>query len=172
MTLQVEHAFEVAVPINQVWNYFADPPQVVPCLPGAELLEIINTTTYRGAVGLRVGPVAAQFHGKAEILEIDPGQHLMRLRVGGDQLGSPGQVGANILFSLSQTADNNTKIKIVADVGISGKLAQVGGGMIQSVSKFMFNQFAKCVSKVLLEVESPANLKAKAEVPRLDWTES
>lgn len=149
MTLQVEHAFTVDMPIAGVWDYFADPPQVVPCLPGAELLEILNETTYRGAVGLRVGPIAAQFHGKAEILEIDADQHVMRLRVGGDQQGAPGRAEAEILFSLSQVDESQTEIKIVADIGISGKLAQVGGGMIQSVSKFMFNQFAKCINKVL-----------------------
>lgn len=152
MTLQVEHTFVVAAPISSVWDYFADPPQVVPCLPGAELLEIINPTNYRGAVGLRVGPIAAQYHGTAELIEIDPHQHLMRLRVGGDQQGAPGRAEASILFSLLQAEEeNHTEIKIVADVGISGKLAQVGGGMIQSVSKFMFNQFAKCVSKKLAE---------------------
>ncbi|MCB9450203.1 MAG: SRPBCC family protein [Anaerolineaceae bacterium] len=153
MTLQVEHAFTVSTPIDEVWAYFADPPQVVPCLPGAELLEIINETTYRGAVGLRVGPIAAQFHGKAEILEIDTDQHTMRLRVGGDQQGAPGRAEAEILFSLSPVDDSQSEIKIVADVGISGKLAQVGGGMIQSVSKFMFNQFAKCISKALEKPE-------------------
>jgi carbon monoxide dehydrogenase subunit G len=153
----VEHAFVVAVPISRVWEYFADPPQVVPCLPGAELLEIIDSTSYRGAVGLRVGPVAAQYHGKAEILEIDPDQFVMRLRVGGEQLGAPGRAEASILFSLSHSAEASTEIKIVADVGVSGKLAQVGGGMIQSVSKFMFNQFAKCVSRALIEGEVCAN---------------
>lgn len=152
MGLQVEHTFIVDAPISVVWDYFADPPQVVPCLPGAELLEIVDATTYRGAVGLRVGPIAAQYHGKAEILEIDNAQHIMRLRVGGDQQGAPGRVEADITFSLSWLGDTQTMIKIVAEVGISGKLAQVGGGMIQSVSKFMFNLFAKCVTKQLVKI--------------------
>ena len=100
-----------------------------------------------------MGPVAAQFHGKAEILEIDPDQHVMRVRVGGDQQGAPGRAEADILFSVSRIDDTKTEVRIVAGVGISGKLAQVGGGMIQSVSKFMFNQFAKCVIKTIQETE-------------------
>ena len=150
--LNVEHNFEVAAPIKDVWAYFANPSQVLPCLPGAELVETINESTYRGRLGLRLGPISAQYLGTAEILETNHQDYRMTVHARGDQQGVPGGAQAEIRFSLREVAPEITEVKLEADVSITGKLAQIGGGMIQSVSKFMFERFSRCVQETL---ESP-----------------
>ena len=149
MALQVEHSFQVEAPIEQVWAYFANPPQVVSCLPGAELLEVLDEGRYLGAVGLRIGSIAAQFKGTADITEMDAEAYRMTVKATGNQQGTPGRVEADIRFALTGQSDVLTTVLIMADMGISGKLAQVGGGMIQSVSKFLFDRFAKCVQHAI-----------------------
>lgn len=152
MALQVEHRFPVESPIDTVWAYFSDPPAVVPCLPGAELVEILEERRYLGVVGLRIGQIAVQFKGTAEIAEVDSASHRMTVTVAGDQQGMVGRAEASIQFALIPLNETSTEVHIVADVGISGKLAQVGGGMIQSVAKFMFERFAQCVQKAVVGV--------------------
>ncbi len=149
----VAHTFEVAAPIGEVWAYFADPPQVLPCLPGAELVEQMDDRTYRGRLVLQLGPIRAQFLGTAEILEVDADHYRMTVRAAGDQQGAPGRAQADIRFSLQAGAPETTEVRIEAAVSITGKLAQVGGGMIQSVSRFIFERFSKCVRKTLVSTE-------------------
>ena len=58
--------FEVAQPVDKVWAFFGDVPQVAACLPGAALEEDLGDDTYGGGVGIRMGPVKLEFAGKAQ----------------------------------------------------------------------------------------------------------
>ena len=63
--------FEVAEPIDKVWKFFEDIPQVASCLPGAELTKDLGDDKYEGKVAIRMGPVRLQFAGTADITERD-----------------------------------------------------------------------------------------------------
>ena len=67
----VTNEFEVAQPVEKVWTFFGDIPQVATCLPGAELTEDLGGEKYKGRVAIRMGPVRLQFAGTAEIAERD-----------------------------------------------------------------------------------------------------
>ena len=67
----IKNEFEVAQPVEKVWQFFDDIPQVAACLPGAELTEDLGDDKYKGRVAVRMGPVRLQFAGTAEITERD-----------------------------------------------------------------------------------------------------
>ena len=143
MALDTKYNFEVMAPIADVWEILSDPPQIVPCLPGAKLTEKLDENTYKGEVGFRFGQVSANFEGKVDILEMNENDHSIKLRAIGDQVGSVGQANADIDFSLKSKSEDITEIEINTSIGISGKLAHLGGGMIQSIAKFVFQRFSK-----------------------------
>lgn len=147
MAISVKERFEVTAPIAEVWAYFDDPPQVVPCLPGAELVKAIDENTYEGRVSFQVGPVRAQFAGTVKIENRDPAQHAITLAAKGTQQGAIGRAEAQVSFGLQAVDETLTEVTIDADVSITGKLAQLGGGMIQTVSRQIFRKFADCVQK-------------------------
>ena len=151
MAIQTKHQFEIEAPIEKVWEYFSDPPQVVPCLPGAELTEVLGDGKYKGDVGFRFGQINARFSGTVEIIEKDKANLKISLRAIGDQQGAVSRAEAVIHFTFSDSGSHNTLVTINSDISISGRLAQLGGSMIQSVSKYMFDRFAKCVQLVFLE---------------------
>ena len=49
--------FEVAEPVDKVWKFFDNIPQVASCLPGAELTKDLGDDKYEGRVAIRMGPV-------------------------------------------------------------------------------------------------------------------
>ena len=67
----INNDFEVAQPVETVWQFFGDIPRVASCLPGAELTETLGDDKYGGRVAVRMGPVRLQFAGTAEITERD-----------------------------------------------------------------------------------------------------
>ena len=67
----IKNDFEVAEPVEKVWQFFQDIPQVATCLPGAELTEDLGGDKYKGRVAIRMGPVRLQFAGTADITERD-----------------------------------------------------------------------------------------------------
>jgi len=150
VAIPIEESFEVAAAIEQVWSYFQDPPQVVPCIPGAELVGVLDEKSYEGIMKFQLGPVRAKFKGTITIDEIDPQAHVMTLTARGIQLGAVGQAEAQVRFACLSLDDRRTEIGIQANVSIAGKLAQLGGGMIQSVARQLFREFAECAQHEIL----------------------
>ena len=84
----IKNDFEVAQPIDKVWRFFDDIPQVAACLPGAELTEDLGDDKYQGKVAIRMGPVKLQFAGNAEIKERDnAGKRIVVDAAGADEKG-------------------------------------------------------------------------------------
>src|SRR5258707_13113184 len=67
----ITNDFEVAQPVEAVWQFFGDIPRVASCLPGAELTETLGDDKYGGRAAVRMGPVRLQFAGTPQITERD-----------------------------------------------------------------------------------------------------
>ena len=143
--IPIEERFEVIAPVERVWDYFSNPSQVVPCLPGAELLDVVDAMNYKGQVQIRVGQITAQYQGTVVVEKMDQQNWSMTLVARGDQKGNAGRAEARIDFSLSPLAKGGTQVVVRAEVSIAGRLAQLGSGMIQIVSKQLFRKFVECV---------------------------
>ena len=61
----IKNNFEVAQPVDKVWQFFDNIPQVAACLPGTELTDDLGDNKYLGKVAIRMGPVKLQFAGTA-----------------------------------------------------------------------------------------------------------
>src|SRR5262245_2040452 len=124
--------FEVAQPIDKVWAFFGDVPQVAACLPGAALEEDLGDDTYGGGVGIRMGPVKLEFAGKAKIVERDDATKRMVIDASGSDKKGRGQASMTVTAQLSQSG-GGTKVHLEQDIVLSGAAAQYGRGMISDV---------------------------------------
>jgi len=80
--MQLENSFAVAAPPERVFAYLLDVNKIVGCVPGAELSEVVDPTTFKGKVKIKVGPITVAYSGTARIVD-DPVQ---RDEFGDDQL--------------------------------------------------------------------------------------
>src|SRR4029079_15482899 len=90
----IKNEFEVTEPVEKVWQFFDNIPQVAECLPGAELTEDLGDDKYKGKVAVRMGPVRLQFAGTADITERDEaGKRIVVHAAGADEKGrGPGSM--------------------------------------------------------------------------------
>ncbi len=133
--------FEVAQPIDKVWAFFGDVPQVAACLPGAALEEDLGDDTYGGGVGIRMGPVKLEFAGKAKIVERDDAAKRMVIDASGSDKKGRGQATMKLTAVLTQKG-SATVVHMDQDLVLSGAAAQYGRGMIADVTKVLMGQFA------------------------------
>lgn len=166
--MQITHEFEVARPAATVWTFFQDIPAVAQCLPGAELTEDKGGGVYSGKVGIKLGPVSATFEGDATVTTDPAAQTGIISGKGVDRRGgSRGQVKVTYTISAATAgAASGSKVKIVADVLLSGAVAQFGRtGLINEMSSRLIAEFVKCVEGKLAagSVEEASEIKA-AEV--------
>jgi uncharacterized protein len=157
----IKNDFEVAQPIDKVWTFFDDIPQVAACLPGAELTEDLGNDKYKGKVLVRMGPVKLQFAGTVDIKERDnAAKRIVVDAAGADEKGR-GQAAMLVTATLAQTA-GGTKVAVVQDLQLSGAAAQYGRGMISDVTAVLMRDFADNMQKRITARESGVALDQAA----------
>ncbi|HKJ00170.1 MAG TPA: SRPBCC family protein [bacterium] len=141
MQVTLKNEFTINEPIDKVWAFLSDPHKVAPCLPGAELTEQVDDSTFKGGVKLKLGPFASQFKGEVVIEHMDAATHEIRMVGKGKDAKGTGSASMTITGKLTATADGGTHMESQSDLVISGKIAQFGSRMIEDVSKSMFKKF-------------------------------
>jgi len=138
----IKNEFEVAEPVEAVWQFFDNIPQVAACLPGAELTEDLGDDRYKGKVAVRMGPVRLQFAGTADITERDEAAKRVVVHASGADEKGRGQANMVVTAMLARTSRGTTKVGVVQDLQLSGAAAQYGRGMISDVSAVLMRDFA------------------------------
>src|SRR6202451_436185 len=137
----IKSDFEVAEPIEKVWQFFENIPQVASCLPGAELTEDLGGEKYKGKVAVRMGPVRLQFAGTADIAERDEAAKRVVVHAAGAEEKGRGQASMIITATLAR-AGRGTLVDVSQDLQLSGAAAQYGRGMIADVTSVLMQDFA------------------------------
>jgi carbon monoxide dehydrogenase subunit G len=138
----VSNEFDVAQPVEKVWDFVQEVPNVAACLPGAELTDDLGDDHYAGRVNLRMGPVRLEFAGKAHIVERDHSGHEIVIDASGADRKGRGNVEMRVTARLSAGTGARTRVRVDQDLQISGAAAQYGRGMITDVTSVLMKQFA------------------------------
>jgi len=160
----ISNEFDVAQPIDKVWEFFGDIPGVAACLPGAELTEDLGDDTYGGTVGVRMGPVKLEFAGKAKILERDDATKRMVIDTEGADLKGRGQAAMVVRAALEPIA-GGTRVRMEQDLQLSGAAAQYGRGMISDVTAVLMGQFADNAQRRITAIERGESVEDLAAKP-------
>src|SRR6266550_8036585 len=113
----IKNDFEVAEPVEKVWQFFDNIPQVAACLPGAELTEDLGDDKYKGTVAVRMGPVRLQFAGTADITERDEAARRVVVHASGADEKGRGQANMVVTATLTR-ASRGTKVGVTQDLQI------------------------------------------------------
>lgn len=137
----IKNGFEVAEPVEKVWQFFGNIPQVATCLPGTELTENLGDDKYAGRVAVRMGPVRLQFAGTADITERDEAAKRIVVNATGAEVKGRGQASMVVTATLAR-AGQGTRVEVSQDLQLSGAAAQYGRGMISDVTSVLMHDFA------------------------------
>jgi carbon monoxide dehydrogenase subunit G len=148
--MEFDNSFEVPLPPHEAWKLLLDIERIAPCMPGAELTEVVDQKTYKGRIGVRLGPVALTFAGTVKFDEIDDAKHEARVSAQGTDAKGRGGANAVSVFRL-EPAGSGSKVLVHTNLMLSGAVAQYGrgAGIIQATAAALMNQFAKCLGKKL-----------------------
>src|SRR5438105_15731949 len=124
----IRNDFEVAEPVEKVWQFFDNIPQVAACLPGAELTEDLGGDKYKGKVAVRMGPVRLQFAGTADITERDEAAKRVVVHAAGADEKGRGQDSMVVTTTLARSG-RGTRVVVAQDLQLSGRAEQYGRGL-------------------------------------------
>lgn len=146
--MELNNEFEVAVPVDRAWSVLTDLERIAPCMPGAQLQEV-DGDDYRGVVKVKVGPITAEYRGKASFVERDPVAHRAVVRAEGRETRGQGNASATITATL-EPSGQGTRASVVTDLTITGRVAQFGRGVLADVSNKLLGQFVASLESTVL----------------------
>ena len=167
--MQMNDVQSVPASKDKVWAALNDPDILRRCIPGCQTLEMISPTEMTATVVVKLGPVKATFAGKVSLSDLDPPNGY---RISGE--GSGGVAGfakGGASVKLESPSEDVTNLAYQVDAQIGGKLAQLGGRLIDSTAKKLAGEFFQNFAVALSPPEAPAETPAPddASEPKKGW---
>ena len=159
--MEIEDSFRVDLPVEQTWTVLMDIERIAPCLPGAQLQEIAGEE-FRGVVKVKVGPITAQYKGTARFESKDDTDHVAVIVGTGRDTRGQGNASASIEMRLDPDGEG-TRVSVLTDLSITGKVAQFGRGVMADVSAKLLAQFVENLERDVLSMPAVDLVAAEAE---------
>ena len=165
--MDISNSFELPIDAATAWRTLLDIKRIMPCIPGAELLEASEDgSSYRGKVAVKLGPMALVFVGTAAFAERDDATRQARLKARGNDSKGRGGVNADMSFHVTES-DAGSRVSVLTQMQLTGAVAQFGrgGGIIQAVASQLIGQFATNLRASLAATQPAAQSAAATVVP-------
>lgn len=137
---------------NKVWVALNDPEVLKACIPGCQELDKVSDTEFQATVRAAVGPVKATFKGRVQLLDLDPPNGYRIAGEGQGGVAGFAKGGANVRL---EDAEGGTRMTYDVEAQIGGKLAQLGGRLINGVAKKYADEFFANFAKQLATESAP-----------------
>jgi len=161
--MQMTDSQRIPASRDKVWAALNDPAVLKQCIPGCQSLEMTAPNEMTATVVIKVGPVKAGFAGKVTLSDLDPPNGYRITGEGSGGVAGFAKGGATVRLE-AESADA-TMLHYEVDAQIGGKLAQLGGRLIDSTARKLagefFAAFARVVSgETAIEPTEPAGPSA------------
>jgi hypothetical protein len=148
--IDLENSFDVRAPAANVWDLLNDPYRVVPCLPGAELVEVRDPDDWRGLIRVAFGPIKLNFEMSVRRSRVDGENRSVRLTCDAREANGRGGAVATVDSSLSETGDGATRVALASHLALDGAVAEVAAGpLVADVSRQLTRRFAQSLARAL-----------------------
>jgi carbon monoxide dehydrogenase subunit G len=144
----IENEFTVVAPVDFLWDYLLDVEKIAPCMPGAELTEVVDDRNWKGKLNAKFGPVSMSFAGTVTVQDRDDVAHRIVLAAKGMEQKGKGAANAKVTSWLEPgTTEGATTVKMEADITLTGAAAQLSRGLLPEISKKLTQTFADCLQQ-------------------------
>ena len=147
---------EVTLPATRetVWTALNDPDVLKACIPGVQELNKVSDTEFNAVAKVAVGPVKASFKGVVHLTDLDaPNGYTIS---GEGQGGVAGFAKGGAKVRLTEEAEGATRLTYDVEAQVGGKIAQLGGRLINGVAKKYADEFFANFARILSPAENVA----------------
>jgi carbon monoxide dehydrogenase subunit G len=154
---------KIAAPRERVWEALNDAEVLRQCIPGCQSLEKEADDRMTAVVEIKIGPIGARFKGAVTLSELDPPASYTI--TGEGQGGTVGSAKGGAKVSLVEDCEG-TLLTYDVDAQVGGRLAQLGGPIIDATAKQLagkfFTKFGEVVGQSVQPAPNPASLPSAA----------
>jgi 2-furoyl-CoA dehydrogenase large subunit len=141
--LHGEGAAEIALPPQQVWDMLLDADVLASIIPGAHSVERTGAHGFRADVSLGVGPVKGRYRAAVNLKDLAPPS---AVTLNGSASGGLGFARGEGRIELQAIA-TGTRLTYRYDAEIGGKVAAVGGRLLDAAARVVIRQFFEALAR-------------------------
>jgi carbon monoxide dehydrogenase subunit G len=138
---------------ERVWAALNDPEVLKACIPGCQELEKVSDTEFKATAKVSVGPVKATFKGGVQLTDLDPPNGYT---IGGEGQGGVAGFAKGAARVRLEEVEEGTRLTYDVEAQVGGKIAQLGGRLINGVAKKYADEFFANFAKILSPAENAA----------------
>ena len=162
MGIVIENEFTVAASPDDTYALMTDVESVAPCIPGASITGRRDDGAYDALVTMKMGPISLTYKGIIEIIEQDDAARTAVMRAKATEAKGQGTAQATLTMDIDDAGGGSTTVKVGSDILVTGRVAQMGRGIMTDVAGKMIGEMAKAMEATLV---AGAEAKAQGEAP-------
>jgi carbon monoxide dehydrogenase subunit G len=152
----------IAAPRNRVWEALNDPEILRQCIPGCQSLQRESAEKLRAVVEVKIGPIGARFNSLVMLTDVQAPEGYTL--IGEGQGGTVGSAKATIKVRLTEEG-GTTLLSYDVDAQVGGRLAQLGGPLIDATAKQFANKFFRKFGEIVGGAPTAAAAEASRAAP-------
>ena len=162
MGIVIENEFTVAASPDDTYALMTDVERVAPCIPGASITGRRDDGAYDALVTMKMGPISLTYKGVIEIIEQNDAARTAVMRAKATEAKGQGTAQATLTMDIDDAGGGSTTVKVGSDILVTGRVAQMGRGIMTDVAGKMIGEMAKAMEATLV---AGAEAKAQGEAP-------
>jgi carbon monoxide dehydrogenase subunit G len=162
--MQFSNEFTAPAAPDDVFTTLMDVRGVAGCLPGASIGGDTEDGGLEATVAVKVGPIRMSYGGTVHVIERDDAARTASMRVRAREQRGQGTAEATLGLAVVADGDGGSRATVTTDLMVTGRVAQMGAGIMQDVASSMVDDFAACLS-ARMGPAAPAAEPAEAAAP-------
>ena len=162
MGIVIENDFTVAATPDDTYALMTDVERVAPCIPGATITGRRDDGAYDALVGVKMGPMSLTYKGEVRIVEQDDATRTARMLAKATEARGQGTAQAELTMRVEPADDGGSHVSVSSDILVTGRVAQMGRGIMVDVASRMIGEMAKAMEATLV---ATAEAKERGEAP-------
>jgi hypothetical protein len=136
----------IAASRQRVWEALNDPDILKLCIPGCKSLEREADDRLAAVAEVKIGPIGARFKGLVTLSDLDPPNGYTITGQGNGGVAGSAKGGAKVRLS---DDGEGTLVSYDVDAEVGGRMAQLGGPIIDATAKQLAGKFFATFGEVV-----------------------
>lgn len=154
--MELESTFTVDADPDAVYLALVDLERVGPCIPGASVGPAGDDGAHPADIIVKVGPMRMTYRGAVRLVEQDAGDRRAVLAADVREARGQGSARARMTMQVAAGQAGGATVSSTTDVDLTGRVAQMGRGIIDDVAQRIVSDMAQRLSAMLAAQETPA----------------
>jgi uncharacterized protein len=150
--MHLSDEFTIDLRPERAFELLLDLENVAACVPGGEIDAPDAEGVYPGRVVVKLGPMKFSYEGSVRIVERDAAARRAVIQGAGKASGGSERASVRSVMEVLPEG-TGSRVRMSTELDIKGRAAQMGAGIITSVSRRMVKQTTDCLAERLVAAD-------------------